>query len=191
MTAEGSRLEEIIKALLFTMGRALTVQEIAAASGASAEDVQKTARDLSRRSVQEHRGVIIIELDGAFQMCTNPQMYDQINALLHQPKKLSLTSVMMETLAIIAYRQPVTRAEIEQIRGVSCSHPINRLLEYGLIEETGRLEAPGRPILFGTTQEFLRCFGVRNLDGLPAVSPEEMEEFASDAEKEADIKMEV
>jgi segregation and condensation protein B len=137
------------------------------------------------------RGMQIIELDGSFQMCTSPEMYDYVIQLTHQPKKHTLTDVMLETLAIVAYKQPVTKAEIEQIRGVSCSHAINRLLEYGLITEAGRLNAPGRPILFATTEEFLRTFGVQSVDNLPSVSPEQMESFKTEAEEEVQMTLDI
>ena len=92
--------------------------------------------------------------------------------------------MLLETLSIVAYKQPVTRLEIEKIRGVKCDHPINKLLEYGLIEEVGRLDAPGRPILFGTTEDFLRSFGVSSVSELPQMSPEQVEEFKEEAEEE-------
>ncbi|MBQ2317590.1 MAG: SMC-Scp complex subunit ScpB, partial [Lachnospiraceae bacterium] len=90
-----------------------------------------------------------------------------------------------ETLSIIAYKQPVTRAEIEKIRGVDCSHAVSKLVEYQLVEEIGRLDAPGKPMLFGTTEEFLRSFGVTSLDELPALNPVQVEEFKNEAEAEA------
>ena len=94
-------------------------------------------------------------------------------------------------MSIVAYKQPVTKAEIEQIRGVSCSHAINKLLEYGLITEAGRLNAPGRPILLATTEEFLRTFGVQSVEGLPSVSPEEMETLKTEAEEEVQMTLDV
>ena len=98
---------------------------------------------------------------------------------------------MLETLAIIAYKQPVTKAEIEQIRGVSCSHAINKLLEYGLITEAGRLNAPGRPILLATTEEFLRTFGVQSVENLPSISPEELDTLKTEAEEEVQMILDV
>ena len=95
-----------------------------------------------------------------------------------------LTDVLLETLSIIAYKQPITRLEVEKIRGVSCDHAVNKLVEYGLIYEVGRLDAPGRPILFGTTEEFLRYFGIESLDDLPILNQETIEDFREEAEKE-------
>ena len=133
----------------------------------------------------------VIELENAFQMCTRPELYDYIIRLTHQPKKHVLTDVMLETLAIVAYKQPVTRSVVEQIRGVSSDHAINRLVEYGLICETGRLDAPGRPILFGTTEEFLRTFGLKSSEHLPLIDPVKVEEFKTEAEAEADVDITV
>ena len=94
-------------------------------------------------------------------------MYEYLIKIAKTPRKMTLTDTVLETLSIIAYKQPVTRLEIERVRGVSCDHAINKLLEYDLITELGRLDAPGRPLLFGTTEQFLRCFGVKSLEELP------------------------
>jgi len=178
--------EAVIEALLFTMGVPVSAEDMGRILQIGPGLASTVARGLKDRYEAEGRGVRIIELDGSFQMCTDPKMYDYINAFTHQPRKYSLTNVMLETLAIIAYRQPVTRAEIEKIRGVSCSHPINRLLDYDLIMEAGRLNAPGRPILFATTEEFLRAFGVSSPSELPAVPEEDIDDFREEAQEEAD-----
>ena len=106
-----------------------------------------------------------------------------------QPKKYVLTDVQLEVLSIIAYKQPVTRQEVEKIRGVNSDHALNRLVEYGLVGEAGRLDAPGRPILFGTTEEFLRNFGVRTAEDLPSIQPDLVEEMKSEAEEEVQLKL--
>ena len=124
-------------------------------------------------------------------MCTNPDIYEYLIKIAKQPRKLALTEVMMETLSIIAYKQPVTRVEIEAIRGVSCDHAVNKLVEYDLVKELGRSNAPGRPILFGTTEEFLRVFGVSSIEELPSLSPVRVEEFKQEAEAEAQAQNEV
>ena len=107
------------------------------------------------------------------------------------PRKLTLTDTVLETLSIIAYKQPVTRVEVERVRGVNCDHAINKLLEYDLITELGRLDAPGRPLLFGTTEQFLRCFGVGRLDELPELNPVQLEEFKQQAEAEVQMQLDV
>lgn len=183
--------EAAIEALLFTMGEAISTEAIGAVIGHDKATVIRLVHHLMDRYQNEKRGIRIIELDGSFQMCTSPEMYDYVIKLTHQPKKQVLTDVMLETLAIVAYKQPVTKAEIEQIRGVSCSHAINKLLEYGLITEAGRLNAPGRPILLATTEEFLRTFGVQSVEGLPSVSPEEMETLKTEAEEEVQMTLDV
>jgi segregation and condensation protein B len=137
------------------------------------------------------RGVGIIELDGAYQMCTSPEMYEYLIRIAKQPKKRVLTDVLLETLSIIAYKQPVTKMEIEKIRGVSSDHAVNKLVEYNLVCELGRLDAPGRPLLFGTTEEFLRSFGVHSVDELPVLSPVQVEEFKQEAEEEMNVQLDI
>jgi segregation and condensation protein B len=102
-----------------------------------------------------------------------------------------MSDTLLETLSIVAYKQPVTRIEIEKIRGVSCEHAINRLMEFNLIQELGRLDAPGRPLLFGTTEEFLRTFGVKSIGDLPVINHEQMEDFKKQAEEEVQLKVDI
>lgn len=137
------------------------------------------------------RGIKIIDLDGSLQLCTRNEYYGVLAKIVNTPKKLSLTDVVLETLSIIAYKQPITRPEIEAIRGVSCVHAINKLIEYNLVQEVGRLDAPGRPIMFGTTEEFLRCFGVSSTSDLPVISPDKIEDFKKEALEEADFTLSV
>ena len=133
----------------------------------------------------------IIELENSFQMCTKTDMYEYLIKVARQPRKYVLTDVQLETLSIIAYKQPVTKMEIEKIRGVSSDHAVNKLVEYHLVCELGRLDAPGRPLLFGTTEEFLRSFGVHSIDDLPVLSPVQVEEFKQEAEEEMHVKLDV
>lgn len=185
------KTKQAIEAILFTLGEAVSAEDIGKAIGHDKQTVLRIARQMKDEYEEAHRGVRIIELDGSLQMCTSPEMYDYVMNLTHQPKRHQLTDVMLETLAIVAYRQPVTRTEIEQIRGVSCSHAINKLLEYDLIMEAGRLNAPGRPILFGTTENFLRTFGVQSVESLPIITPEQMEGFKEEAEEEVQMTLDV
>ena len=122
-------------------------------------------------------------------MCTKTQMYDYLIKIAKQPKKRVLSDILLETLSIIAYKQPVTRAEIEKIRGVSCEHAISKLIEYNLVSELGRLDAPGRPLLFGTTEEFLRRFGIESIEELPEINSDKEEEFKEEALEEAKVKL--
>lgn len=181
-----------IEAILFTMGESVELGRIADAILLNEKETKKLLDEL----IKEYRsssniGMNIIELDGAYQMCTKPQMYEYLIRIAKQPKKRVLTDVLLETLSIIAYKQPVTKAEIEKIRGVSSEHAISKLVEYNLVQELGRLDAPGRPLLFGTTEEFLRSFGVQSIDELPVLSPVQVEEFKQEAEEEMHVKLDV
>ncbi len=181
---ELNNLEAVIEAILFTMGEAVEVERLAMAVEHDEDTVRRVLRTMMDRYSEDDHGVQIIELDGSFQMCTKASMYETLIKLTHIPKKHILTDVLLETLSIVAYKQPVTRAGVEAIRGVSCDHAVNKLLEYNLITELGRLDAPGRPILFGTTEEFLRNFGIKSLDELPSMNPEKIEDFKLEAQRE-------
>ena len=173
-----------IEAILFAEGDAIDEKRIAQRLDHDTETIRKILSDMQLRYQEEDRGIRLIELDGAWQLATKKEYYDILIRLEITAKKPRLTDVLMETLAIIAYKQPVTRLEIEQVRGVSCDHAVNRLIEFGLVEEVGRLDAPGRPILLGTTEAFLRNFGLRSAHELPEVDPVRAADFRAEAEKE-------
>ena len=185
------QLESIIEAILFAMGDSVEVSKIASAIEQDVPTTEKLIHNMMDKYQKEERGIRIIELDHAYQLCTKPEMYEYLIRIAKQPKKYVLTDVMLETLSIIAYRQPITKLEIEKIRGVKCDHAINKLIEYNLIREIGRLDAPGRPILFGTTEEFLRNFGVQSLEDLPAINPVQVEDFKAEAEEEVELRLNV
>lgn len=187
MATEIKQLEAQIEAILFTMGESVELDRIAAAVEHDEDTVRRVIRNMMDQYEDEGRGIQIIELDGAFQMCTKAGMYETLIKIAHVPKKHVLTDVLLETLSIIAYKQPITRQEIEAIRGVKCDHAVNKLIEYNLICEVGRLDAPGRPIVFGTTEEFLRSFGIESLEDLPVVNPEKVEDFKLEAEEEIQL----
>ena len=189
MTIE--KTEGIIEAILFTMGESVELEKIAAAIEHDEETTRKLIHNMADRYEAEDRGVRIIELDNSFQMCTKPEAYEYLIRIAKQPKKYVLTDVLLETLSIIAYRQPVTKLEIEKIRGVKTDHAVNKLVEYDLVQEVGRLDAPGRPILFGTTEEFLRHFGVTSLEELPNLNPEQVEDLKEQAEDEAQLTLQI
>ncbi len=188
---EKMRYEAAIEAILFTMGESVEVSRIAAALEITVEDVRRLVQEMSQRYKEEERGIKIIELEDSIQLCTKPELYEYLIRIAKQPKRHVLTDVLLETLSIIAYKQPVTKLEIEKIRGVSCDHAVNKLLEYRLICELGRLDAPGRPLLFGTTEEFLRSFGVQSMDELPVLDQEQLEEFKQQAEEEMQMKLDI
>ena len=183
---EIKKLEAAIEAILFTMGESVELSQIADAIQQDKETTRKIIQNMMDKYQKKDRGIQIIELEQSYQLCSKKEYYECLIRLAMHPKKPALTDVMLETLSIIAYKQPVTKAEIEKIRGVKCDHAINKLVEYELVRELGRLDAPGRPILFGTTEEFLRCFGVQGLEELPSVDPVRLEDFKAEAEEEHD-----
>jgi segregation and condensation protein B len=180
-----------IEAILFTMGEAVELERIAGAIDHDSETTRKLLHNMMDQYENEDRGIHIIELDGAFQLCTKSSMYETIIKITHIPKKHVLTEVLLETLSIIAYKQPITRLQIEAIRGVKSDHAVNKLIEYNLVCELGRMDVPGRPILFGTTEEFLRSFGLQSLDSLPVMNPEKLEDFKLEAEEEMQLKLDI
>ena len=183
-------VEAIIESLLFVAGEAVLLKQISKVIEQDPITTQKILYRMQEEYEKQGRGIQIIELDGAFQMCTKPQYFEYIQKLYETPQKFTLTQALLETLAIIAYKQPITKVQIEDLRGVSCDHVVNRLLEYGLVCEVGRLDAPGRPLLFGTTEEFLRYFGFRSLEELPNLQEQTIEKIQQEAEKESDKEME-
>ncbi len=186
---EIKKAEGIIESILFTMGGSVELSKIAVVLEQDEETTRKIIQSMMDRYESEDRGIRIIELDQSYQMCTKPEMYEYLIRIAKQPKKHVLTDVMLETLSIIAYKQPVTKVEIENIRGVKSDHAVNRLVEYDLVCEVGRLDAPGRPILFGTTEEFLRRFSIPNTSDLPDINREKMETLKEEAEEEAQLRL--
>ncbi len=176
--------EAILEAVLFTMGRPVDLKHLAVAIDQSQKTAQTVMENLILRYERENRGMEIIRLEDSYQLCTRGKYYENLIRVASAPKKQSLSEVALETLSIIAYKQPVTRLEIEKIRGVNSDHAVNRLVEYGLVEEIGRLDAPGRPALFATTEEFLRRFGIGSKENLPEIDPVRAAEFRSEAEEE-------
>ena len=188
---EISRLEGVIEAVLFTMGNSVELEKIAAAIGHDKDTTRRIIHRLMDKYESEDRGIRVIELENAFQMCTKKETYEYLIRVAKQPRKYVLTDVLLETLSIIAYKQPVTKLEVEKIRGVKSDHAVNKLVEYNLVCECGRLDAPGKPILFGTTEEFLRRFSVQSVDDLPSLNAEQMESFKEEAEEEVQLKLDI
>ncbi len=184
---ERQKAEAVLEAVLFTMGESVELGRLAAVLETDTKEVRQILEDMQKRYEQEDRGIFLLWLEDSVQLSTKAEMYEYLIKIAKTPRKMVLTDTVLETLSIIAYKQPVTRLEIERIRGVSCDHAVNKLLEYDLITELGRLDAPGRPLLFGTTEQFLRCFGVRSLEELPELSAMQVEEFKQQAEAEAGV----
>lgn len=188
---EIKQIEAVIEAVLFTMGDSVELEKIADTIEHDKETTRKLIYNMMARYEEEDRGIRIIELENSFQLCTKQEMYEYLIRIAKQPKRYVLTDVLLETLSIIAYKQPITRLEVEKIRGVKSDHAVNKLVEYNLVAEAGRLDAPGRPLLFGTTEEFLRRFGVQSLDELPAFDTEKMEDLKAEAEDEVQLRLDI
>jgi len=188
---EEKRYKAILEAILFTMGETVEISKLAETLELDVRTVKRLLKEMAATYEAEDRGIALTQFDDAVQLCTKPDMYEYLIKIAKNPRKMTLTDTVIETLSIIAYKQPVTRMDIERIRGVSCEHAINKLLEYDLITELGRLDAPGRPILFGTTEQFLRCFGVNSLEDLPELNPVQLEEFKQQAEEEIQLKLDI
>ena len=183
-----NKTKAAIEAILFTMGNSVELDKIAMAVGLDKENVRDIIQEMIQEYNSDDRGIKIIELDNAFQLCTKKEYYENLIKVAKAPKKQVLSEALLETLSIIAYKQPVTRLEIEKIRGVSSEKAINRLMEFDLCKELGRLDAPGRPMLFVTTEEFLRVFRVQSIDELPVISEDLVEKFKDEAELELEAE---
>lgn len=177
--------QAILEAILFTMGEAVEIGRLAAVIEESNQTTREYITEMKTNYQKQGRGIDLIELEDSVQLCTKSDMYEYLVKIAKTPKKYVITDTQLETLSIIAYKQPVTKLEIENIRGVSSDFSVNKLVEYGLVQELGRKDAPGRPMLFGTTEQFLRSFGVKSLEELPEINPMQIEEFKEEAEAEA------
>lgn len=173
------------------MGDSVEIDKLAAVIGEDVKATKKILERMKEKYEEEGRGISLIELDGSVQLCTKSDMYEYLIKIAKVPRKLTLTDTLLETLSIVAYKQPVTRLDIERVRGVSCDHAVNRLIEFDLIKEVGRLDAPGRPLLFGTTEQFLRSFGLQSLEELPELNPVQLEEFKHQAEEEVEFQLDI
>lgn len=192
LTADGSaksakeekKWEAVIEAVLFTMGNSVELSRLAAAIDQDEETAREAVLRLIKRYETGKKGMQIIALENSYQMCTRSEYYENLIRVACAPKKQVLSEVVLETLSIIAYKQPVTKLEIEKIRGVKSDHAVNKLVEYNLVYEVGRLDAPGRPALFATTEEFLRRFGIGSTQNLPAADPLVTAEIRMEVEEE-------
>lgn len=171
---DNKNIQCAIEGILFAAGEPVKTAKLAAVLETDIETVEEAVKILKYNYDTELRGLMIIEIDGGYQLCSRPEYYAYIQEILGEQRRQALSNAAMEALAIIAYKQPITRGQVEYIRGVNSDGAINRLVERDLIEEKGRLDAPGRPILYGTTQNFLRCFGLKNPQDLPEVDLSEL-----------------
>ncbi|RRD93922.1 SMC-Scp complex subunit ScpB [Clostridiales bacterium COT073_COT-073] len=180
----------IVEALLFSMGEAIALEKLAEVVEIDKSTLKKIMEQMQEKYEQDHRGIRLISLEGAYQLCTKPEYYEYIRRMTNKAKSYELTDVLIETLSIIAYKQPITKTHIEAIRGVKSDHAVNKLIEYGLVEEKGRLDGPGKPIVFGTTEVFLRYFGLSSPEELPVLEDKILEQIQKETENELQMKLE-
>ena len=186
-----NKLMAAMEAILFTMGDSVDVAQFAGVLEISKDEVMQVAAMLEEKYLLPESGLKLRYFDDAIQLSTKDEQFDNLVKVAKSPRKITLTDTMMETLSIIAYKQPVTRLEVENIRGVNCDFAINKLVSLDLIKELGRKDAPGRPLLFGTTEQFLRTFGVRSLDELPTLNTVQVEEFKEEAKQEVNTRLNI
>lgn len=181
----------IIEAIMFAHGDPISIDKLSEASGIDADTAAKLVNQLERRYNVQGSGLRIIRLNNTYQISTRADLAAYVKAALDNYRQTPLSQAAMESLAIIAYNQPVTKGFVEQIRGIDSSGVVNTLAERGLIEEAGRLELPGRPIAYRTTDVFLRCFGITGLEELPPLPTQDgqmsLEEMETEAELEAEL----
>lgn len=171
----------MMEAILFACGDPIDIDKLAQALNTEEENVLELSRTLQAKYNKEESGIHLLQLDHTLQFAVNPVFLAPVRTALDLRSSVPLSQAAMEVLAVIAYNQPVTKAFVEQVRGVDCSGPISGLVQKGLIEEKGRLDLPGRPLVYGTTDRFLRCFSLNSLDDLPDLpSTEEVEQIAKD-----------
>ncbi|MBO5370783.1 MAG: SMC-Scp complex subunit ScpB [Clostridia bacterium] len=167
------QIEAKLEAMLFASGESVPVKRLAEVLEISETKTFSYLEELRQKYEKDKSsGIRLVQLEDSYQLCTKREYYECIRTLTEKKRKASLTNAGLEVLSIVAYNQPITRSSIEFIRGVNSDGPLNNLISAGLVEEMGRLDAPGRPILFGTSEEFLRCFNLSSISELPDVELE-------------------
>ncbi|MBQ2676518.1 MAG: SMC-Scp complex subunit ScpB [Clostridia bacterium] len=180
---EITNYKSILEAILFASGDPLKIDRIAEAMSITEDEVVQVSDILAAEYNEQLRGFKLIRLGDKLQLCTRTEYFDYVRAILEMKRNAPLSQAAFEVLAVIAYNQPVTKSFVEQVRGVDCSGVIGSLCEKGLIEERGRLDLPGRPLIYGTTDDFLRCFSLRSLSDLPPL-PEKEEPQETEQEQD-------
>ena len=179
-----------VEALIFASGEPLETDRICEILGVTAEEVVAAVAELNNGYEKSDGALRIIKLNDSYQFVTQSRHVQEIRKMLEIQRNTPLSPAAFEVLAVVAYNQPVTRAFIEQVRGVDCSGVVSSLVEKGLIEERGRLELPGRPLIYGTTDSFLRCFGIESLDDLPELpkkATEEQEQLTGEDDNQVEL----
>ena len=176
------RLIAAAQAVLFAVGEPLEYTKLAEVLSVDCDTMLEIIDELDKKLNAEDSGICLLKLDSKYQLCSRKEFIEEIRAVLDLKRNAPLSQAAFEVLAIVAYNQPITKPYIEQIRGVDCSGVVNTLCQRGLIEEKGRLDVPGRPVLYGTTSDFLRCFSLSGLSDLPELPTAEKEILMSDVD---------
>lgn len=173
---EIEKIESIIESILFAAGRIVAIEEMQMALEIAKEDLEKILDKMIEDYKAQSRGIELIKINNGYQLCSKKENVDYIYPIIDKRNKPKLSNAALETLSIIAYNSRISRAEIEAIRGVNVDGTMYKLLEYGLIEEAGKLDLPGKPMSYRTTDEFLRMFGYSSLNDLPELPRYKMDE---------------
>ena len=181
---EQEKLKSAAEAILFACGAPVEADKLAQALGIKESRAKELCEELSKEYADRKSGIRIVRLAGSYQMCSVPEYADGIRTVMDLRRNTPLSQAASEVLAVIAYNQPVTKAFIEQVRGVDCSGVVANLISRELIEEKGRLELPGRPLVYGTTEHFLRCFNISSIDELPPLPEDNPEDDESGSHDE-------
>lgn len=179
-------IKSVIESILFLSGEAVEVKRLAEVLDIEEIHINLAINQLNEQYTKNNSGLLVTQIDNSYQMCTIAENAPYIQMYFQKPNKKMLTQPIIETLAIVAYSQPITKIQIEDIRGVRSDHTLNKLIEFNLICEVGRLDVIGKPILFGTTGEFLRHFGFSSIEDLPKVREELIERFKVEVQEEID-----
>lgn len=171
-----SKEQSIIESMLFAAGREVSIKELMNALELGAEDIDRIVLNMKSEYEARNSGIEIIKVDESYQMCTKREYYEYIYPLFDNRAKPNISTAALETLSIIAYNPNITRAEIEAIRGVNADGTVYKLLEYDLIEEAGKLSAPGKPTMYKVTNKFMKMFGIASLDELPELPRYKLDE---------------
>lgn len=172
----------MVEAVLFAAAEPIEYTKLASVLGMDDEQILLVMDALNSKYSEETSGICLLQLDTKYQLCSKKEFVDAVRDVLDLKRNTPLSQAAFEVLAIIAYNQPITKPYIEQIRGVDCSGVVNTLCQRGLVEEKGRLDVPGRPVLYGTTSDFLRCFSLNSLDDLPELPEGDKEILMSDVD---------
>lgn len=173
---EIEKIKSIIEAILFASGRQVSINQLMIILEISKEDIENIIEKMQEEYKSDARGIEIIKIEDGYQLCTKKELYEYVYSIIDNRTKPNLSNASLETLSIIAYNPKITRAEIEAIRGVSADACVYKLLEYGLIEEAGKSDLPGKPMTYKTTTEFLKMFGYNSLNELPELPKYKLDE---------------